>query len=110
MYSLALKILTDGQIAYNAFIPAKEEDGYIIEDIADAYKALNDEGKIPIMEAYLEAICDGTVIQAATKSKVRKVYTEMGKEDMNGIIDSVEGLASKYQPNILCKTNYALLA
>ncbi len=107
MYSLALKILTDGQIACNVCILAKEEDGYIIEDIADAYKAINDEGENPIMEAYLEAICDGDVIQAATE--VCKIYTEIGKEAMNEIVDYVRGLAVKYQKEAHCKLNYALL-
>lgn len=107
MYILALKILTDGQIACNAWIPTKEEDGYIIEDIADAYKSINDKGKNPIMEAYLEAICDGVVIQAATD--VRNVYTEIGKEALKRIVDSVEKLATKYQEEAHYKLDNALL-
>lgn len=59
------------------------------------------------MEAYLEAICDGDVIQAATE--VCKIYTEIGKEALKRIVDSVEKLATKYQEEAHYKLDNALL-
>lgn len=112
MHSIALKILNTEQegTAYNVCIPnISSEDGYIIADIANSYtEALKDEGVEPVMEVNLEAICDGKVIQMANRDC--KIFTAKGQESLDKIIDAVEGLAIKYQKQlVLYKQRYALL-
>lgn len=114
MYSLALKIVNlelDNRVACNMLIPnANSEDDYIIKDITEAYKELKvGNNKKAKLRVFVETICEGKLLQPARKEEGREIYTEIGEEAVGKLIDTMEGLANKYYPNVLYKANYALL-
>lgn len=114
MYSLALKIVNlelDNRVACNMLIPnANSEDDYIIKDITETYKELrvgnSKKGKLRV---FVESVCEGNLLQQASEKEGREIYTEIGEEAVGKLIDTMEGLAIKYHPNVLYKANYALL-
>lgn len=114
MYSLALKIVNlelDDRVACNMLIPnANSEDDYIIKDITEAYKELrvgnSNKAKLRV---FVESVCEGKLLQQASEEECREIYTEIGEEAVGKLIDTMEGLAVKYHPNVLYKANYALL-
>lgn len=115
MYSLALKIVNlelDQRVACNMLIPnANSEDDYIIKDITEAYKALRvgNGNKKAKLQVFVETICEGKLLQQASEDEGREIYTEVGEEAIGKLIDTMEGLANKYYPNVLYRANYALL-
>ncbi len=115
MYSngVILKIVNKeiGRVACNVCIPdVSLEDSYIIEDLVDSYKKIEDaSGKHTKLEIFLEAISDGKVLQKADKDRKVKITTEVGKIAVDTLIDSIEELANKYHPHTLYKVDCALL-
>lgn len=114
--SIALKIVREGMTAYNGYIPkANEEDSYFIEGMAENVKQLKYATKEELKEKkqtnlFLEAICDGKMLQRANKEIGYKICTEADESIVDTIIDDMERLVSKYPSDeILYKADYALL-